>query len=143
MEHMKRCAKCGAACADSDTYCGVCGAPLAAWSRPAQTGDGFAVASMVLGIVGICTFWFGLGIVTSILAVIFGLIVLYSARRRAVGRGMAIAGLATGGLALLITLLFFLFVAAIGSVSSSLRQDTYSDAGEPGFSYAGGSDYSA
>ncbi|ADU26040.1 DUF4190 domain-containing protein [Ethanoligenens harbinense] len=140
---MKRCAKCGAACADSDTYCGVCGAPLPAWGRPAPTGDGFAVASMVLGIIGICTFWFGLGVITSILAVIFSLIVLCTARRRAVGHGMAIAGLVTGGLALFITLLIVVFLIAIGSAASSQRQDTYSDTGGALFSHTDGGDYSA
>lgn len=112
---MKQCPKCGANCNDSDMYCGVCGAPLPMWNRvaPRRTGNGFAVASMVLGIVGLCTSWFFLGIVPAILAVVFSLIVLCSEQRRQNGRNMAITGLVTGILALVLFFVAIFFFIAV------------------------------
>lgn len=57
---------------------------------------GLSIAALVLGIVGLFVSWFVLGI-PSILAVVFGHIGL---RREPAGRGMAIAGLVTGYLAI-------------------------------------------
>lgn len=112
---MKKCPRCGAYCAEGDTYCGNCGVDLSAWKHDglSGSGDGFAVASMVLGIIGICTFWLGVGVITSVIAVIFGLITLCSNTRRKQGKGMAIAGLATGGFALAITVFFTIFMVGI------------------------------
>jgi Domain of unknown function (DUF4190) len=60
------------------------------------TTSGFAVASLVLGIVWVC----GIG---AILALIFGYVALGQIKRSQgsmSGRGMAIAGVVLGGLAL-------------------------------------------
>lgn len=137
---MKQCPKCGANCADTDTYCGVCGTPLPMWGEPVPTrsNDGFAVASMVLGILSICSAWFILGIVPAILAIIFGLLVLCSARRRQNGRGMAIAGLVTGGVGVIVSVIILLLVITIGSTLLSAWTDDYSDNGDPGFSQSDG-----
>ena len=57
---------------------------------PAQTYNGLAIASMVVGIVWL--YWVG-----SVLAVIFGFIALNQIRQRnESGRGMAIAGIVLG-----------------------------------------------
>lgn len=133
---MKQCPTCGANCADTDTYCGVCGTPLPMWSAPVpvRSNDGLAVASMVLGILSICSAWFILGIIPAILAVIFGLVVLCSMRRRQNGHGMAIAGLVTGSVGVIISVIILLLVITIGSAVWSSWTDDYSSSGAPGFS---------
>ncbi|MFT9055363.1 MAG: DUF4190 domain-containing protein [Ethanoligenens sp.] len=130
---MKQCPKCGANCADSDTFCGICGTPLPISRQyPPRSSDGLAVASMVLGIIGVVFSLVFIGIVPAILAIIFGLIVLCSARRRQNGCGMAIAGLVTGGFALLIAALVSLFFISVVSSMVSSWTDNYDNA--PGFS---------
>ena len=61
--------------------------------------DGLATASMVLGIVALCTSWvpvlFVAGAVCAVLALIFGAVAIR--RRKAENRGFALAGLLTGG----------------------------------------------
>ncbi len=60
------------------------------------------VTSMVLGILTLALFWwafFPLGIITGILAVIFGGVGMKSKK------GMSIAGLVTGGIGLLLSIL--------------------------------------
>jgi hypothetical protein len=73
--------------------------------------NGLAVASMVLGIVGLMVSWFMLGI-PSILAAVFGHVSLHQIRHGSNrgGRGMAIAGLVTAYVALA-GWLFFLLVS--------------------------------
>lgn len=75
-------------------------------------GNGFAVASMVLGILAITVGWafVPVGLAMALLAVIFGGIGLAPGRR---GKGMAIVGLALGLLTMLITGLFIAFLVAI------------------------------
>lgn len=140
---MKQCPKCGANCADSDTFCGFCGTPLPVWNQYPQTrsSDGLAVASMVLGIIGVVFSLVFIGIVPAILAIIFGLIVLCSARRRQNGCGMAIAGLVTGGAALIVaTLVSIFFISVVSSMVSSWT-DSYDNG--PGFSQSDDSHLSA
>jgi hypothetical protein len=86
------------------------------YPKPART-DGLAVASMVLGIVSFVLCW--LGVVTGILAAVFGFVSLSRIKNAAgtlSGRGMAIAGVATGLSALGIWVLFIL----LGTFSASL-----------------------
>ncbi len=88
---------------------------------PSPTGtNGLAIASMVLGIVGIC----GIG---SILALVFG----YRARRQIdesqgtqTGRGMAIAGIVLGwvGVGIVVVYLVVVIILAISSSDSSDNQ---------------------
>ncbi len=89
-----------------------------------QSTNGMAIASLVLGIVGIvsvCFYCFGF--IPALLAVIFGHIARGQIRRMGgQGDGMALAGLIMGyiimGLAVLV-MVFFLVVAIIGGVQSS------------------------
>jgi hypothetical protein len=76
--------------------------------------NGFAIASLVLGILWI--WWIG-----SILAIIFGFVALNQIKNsngQQTGRGMAIAGLVLGFIGLG-TILFFFIIAAVGSSVSS------------------------
>lgn len=64
--------------------------------------DGLAVASMVLGIV---SFVFGFIIIIPILAIIFGIL-----GRKSNKKGMATAGIWTGGITLVLTIIFMILV---------------------------------
>jgi hypothetical protein len=80
--------------------------------------NGMATASMVLGIVGVCMFWsFGFGALLGLLAVIFGFIGLGAAKSLPgqLGRGKAIAGLATGAAALVLGVAFFVVIVIAAS----------------------------
>lgn len=84
--------------------------------------DGFAITSMVLGIIAVLTCYFG--IILGTVAVIFGHISLGKMKRdpNIGGKGMAIAGLATGyvGIAAsIVTGIFFLFAASTAGVVGS------------------------
>jgi hypothetical protein len=88
--------------------------PWSAWGQPepSQFGtDGFAIASLVLGLlgfIGIC----------AILGVVFGLVALNRiGRTRRGGRGMAIAGTVIGGVWLAITIIVVIAVAVAGANS--------------------------
>ena len=86
---------------------------------PARTGtNGFAVASMVIGIV---QFMFCLLVIGPILALVFG----YKGRReidgsggRQTGRGMATAGIVLGWVGAGLTILFVVLII-IGSIADS------------------------
>ena len=74
-----------------------------------STGRGFSIASMVCGIVGVlmcccCIYWFNL--ILGILAIVFAII---SAKQSKAMRGMAIAGLILGIIAILIFIALFAF----------------------------------
>lgn len=106
------------------TYPQSSGYPQQAYGQPGygypQQGlpQGFAVASMVLGIVGAVLFWFAIvDQVVAILAVVFGHVGLSKANQGvARGRGMAIAGLVLGyvmlGLAVVGLLLLIFFASS-------------------------------
>lgn len=80
-----------------------------------QGGGGMGVASMVLGILGLLTFWIWCsGLVLGLLAVIFGAVGV----KRQAGKGMAIAGLVCGCIALgLAILILIAYGAAIAALS--------------------------
>ncbi len=76
------------------------------YSQPPQgrpLGSGLAIASLVLGILAVVTFWTYVGgILLGLIAIVLGVIALGRVRRgRAAGRGMAIAGVVLGTLGLL------------------------------------------
>jgi hypothetical protein len=78
---------------------------------PTQSTNGFAIASMVLGILWV--YWIG-----SILAIIFGFVALSQIKeRQQSGKGMATAGLILGFIGLAFLVLVILLVAAGGNAS--------------------------
>jgi hypothetical protein len=88
----------------------------AGWPQ-AQPSSGLAVASLVLGIVGIVFSWFLFGI-PSILAVIFGHVGVSRANKgTGGGKGMAVAGLITG---YLVIGLFILGAIGLFGMAASL-----------------------
>lgn len=94
------------------------GAPMSATSYgsnvPARSlPKGLAVASLVLGIVGIVTSFLLFGALLGLVALILGFVALGKVKRgEADGRGLAIGGIVTGVLAMLLTLIL---VATVGT----------------------------
>lgn len=74
---------------------------------PHRSGNGFAVAALVLGIWGFLVTWIPffiglfLGFVPDVLAIVFGICGVIRANRGARGMGMAVTGLILGSLAFL------------------------------------------
>lgn len=133
---MKYCKRCGAPCEDGDAVCRNCGYRFDQTSSTrdynsnfSQQTDmypnrphtnGMAVASLVLGLIGIlflpCR---GIGLITSVLAIIFGVISsrsIKSSRGTETGSGMAIAGLVLGIVSVALAVLVIL-LAAIGAIA--------------------------
>ena len=83
----------------------------------AQPSNGLAVASMVLGIISIFTFWIPfLGWIPVIVGLVLGLIAL----PKPAGRGMAITGVVCSGLALLAKVVFWIiFAGALGAAAAA------------------------
>ena len=82
---------------------------------PQQT-NGFAIASMVLGIVGGCV------AIGPILSIIFGVVALNqikSSQGRMTGRGMAIAGIVLGIVWIVILIAYIVFIVALANSSNS------------------------
>ena len=111
------CTACGQPAVATDTFCGFCGTPRAVPAAPGAPDpqqvigtNGFATASLVLGIVGV-----------SLLAFIFGLVALSQIGRSGGaqrGRGMAIAG---------VVLSVFWMIASVGIIVALIA--TGSDSG--------------
>lgn len=93
--------------------------------KPKKEKKGFCIASMVLGIVALVFFciWY-ISIPCGILAVIFGILGI-----KTINKGMAIAGLITGSIGLVVSTLIlialFMFGFAIG-ISETLDDAGYS-----------------
>ncbi|OGO07941.1 MAG: hypothetical protein A2Y92_04210 [Chloroflexi bacterium RBG_13_57_8] len=120
------CAKCGAPLEEGAKFCPKCGTPVAATgappaavapgatappTAPPQAGvrtNGFAVTSLVLGIVGIFLNFL------SILAIIFGGIALSQLNKTpgVKGKGLAIAGLVLG---IIVVVLWIAVIVWVGS----------------------------
>ena len=89
---------------------------------------GMAVASLVLGILGLMGSAFCCGMPFALLAVVFGHIAFSKINRepeRYTGRGLAIGGLATGYVGLLLGLIlglvFGLFTSILGAMSEAMQ----------------------
>lgn len=95
--------------------------------EPKKDRKGFCIASMVLGIIALVFFcvWY-LSIPCAILAIIFGVLGIKST-----GKGMAIAGLVTGSIGLVVFVLIIVFIIIFGvavGISDSLDlDDTYNN----------------
>ena len=80
---------------------------------------GLAVASLVLGIIGLLTAFFLLGGLLGLVAVILGVLALGKIKRgEADGRGLALGGIITGALAMLLTILLLVTVGSFLSENS-------------------------
>ncbi len=91
---------------------------MAQASKTTNDGVGFGVTSMVTGILSLILFWaFFINFALSVVAVIFGILGL----KRPQSKGMSIAGLVTGGIGLLISVLqgFFWIAVIISTAASS------------------------
>lgn len=96
---------------DNDAYSSVNS------NAPVKNKPGFAIASMVCGIVSIlccCTGYFGL--LLSIVAVVLGIVALV---KKYDGKGMAIAGIICGSIGLIIVLILIAMGAAMTTALSS------------------------
>jgi hypothetical protein len=83
----------------------------------AASANGFAVASLVLGVVGVVlSVTFRIGLISDVLAVVFGALGLGKAREGAPNGGLAKAGLILGlvGLGLLLLILIVVHNTGVG-----------------------------
>ena len=107
------CSSCGTRQSDHATACASCGAALAraqpaeigaepppsgpyvpAWD-PAASSNGYAIAGLVCGLLGLFPFW--IGFILCVLAIVFsGIGLSHASRYGGVGRGPAVAGLVLG-----------------------------------------------
>ncbi len=72
-------------------------------------GNGFGIASLVLGIVSLACFCFGLNIVLAILAIVFGAIHI-SRHKKVGGKGFGIAGTVMGIISIVLGVVFWALV---------------------------------
>lgn len=90
---------------------------------PPEGGNGLATASMVLGIVAVSIAWMPFlvvaGVITAILALVFGVVAHRRAAHTSVGRSRAIAGLVLGACALVASM--------IGLALTVIALDVYDD----------------
>lgn len=92
-----------------------------------KDGNGFGIASLVLGIISLLTFCACFNWITAILAIIFGIIQIVQYKER----GLAIGGIVTAALSLLFSILLYAFVwTGVFAEDSSLYEyyyDSYFD----------------
>lgn len=72
-----------------------------------QKKYGFGIASLVLGILALCTFCLCINVVFAILSIIFGIIQLVQDGPK----GLAVGGIVTSGLSILFMIIFYALVA--------------------------------
>ena len=106
------CPRCSANSPITANNCKSCGMPFTMEGttlEAAGANSGFCVAALVLGIIGIPTFFF---VIPALLAIIFGIIGLKQIGKPEAatrgGRGMAIAGIVCGSISCLIAVFAFL-----------------------------------
>ena len=95
--------------------------------RPEQKNQpepdrGFGIASLVLGIISLVFFFATLNIPLAVLAIALGVVQLGKKQPK----GMAIAGIITGDLAIFFTILMWLLIFLFHSVSGSVQSESYS-----------------
>ncbi len=91
-----------------------------------KLGNGFAIASLVLGVFSLVFFCTCFNVMTAVLAIIFGIIHLVSYEEN--GKGMAIGGIVTAGLSIVFTVVFWALIltsSAIGEFSSDPYIDDF------------------
>lgn len=89
-----------------------------------QESNGFGIAAMVLGIISIvfCWAWF-LGPILGILALVFGILQM----KKKTGKGMAITGIITGSVAIVLTIIFYVLVVIGVLAEDNYYYDDYDD----------------
>ncbi len=96
----RHCPGCGAPVKPEARFCNSCGSGMEKGTSPLQKKtSGFAIASLVLGILGFCT------TITAIPGLILGIVGLQRVKRSGgtlTGRGMAIAGIVTSAIVLVL-----------------------------------------
>jgi hypothetical protein len=101
-------------------------APYGAPPAGSSQSNGLAITSLVLGIVGLVTFWAcGGGALLGVGAVVLGILGLNKAKEmNDNGKGLAIGGIVTGGLAILAGVMIFLFWFVLADdISTDLEND--------------------
>lgn len=93
--------------------------------EPKKDKKGFCIASMVLGIVALVLFWMWyIAIPCAILAIIFGILGIKSTQK-----GMAITGVVTGSIGLIVSIILIVFIVIVGmalGIYDVLDDDNYS-----------------
>lgn len=94
---------------------------------PPPKTNGLAIAALVLGIIGLLLCWIPfLGLGLGVVAIILGLLGL---RRRPAGKGMSIAGLVLGALAVVGGILILIVVNFLVSVAEECENQTGATSG--------------
>ncbi len=92
--------------------------PAAPYGQPLPSGNnGLAIAALVLGIVSLAlTLLCGIGLLTGVPAIVLGVLALrkISEQPGLTGRGLAIGGIVTGAVGVVISLLLVLFLFFVG-----------------------------
>lgn len=128
----------GATTYNSMRYDDHVGYPPLVMQQPSVPRSGMAVASLVLGIVGLFVSWITFG-VPSLLALIFGIIGLReTAADRKTGRAQAVGGTVLGAIVMIGGLLAtLLIIGAIGTTAATIATvPTISATTEPSLEYA-------
>lgn len=73
------------------------------YGKPKNDSNGFGVASLVLGIMTLLLFCMCISWITGLLAIIFGIVQLVKSRKK----GLAIGGIITGAIGLLLSILLY------------------------------------
>ena len=81
-----------------------------------QESQGFGIASLVLGILSLLLTCSCFNYITGILAIIFGIVQIVKSKNN---RGMAIAGLITAGISILVATFFWIFVIVVAEDPNS------------------------
>ena len=96
-------------------------------NRKEEPGKGFAVASMVLGLISLVLFCTGINIITAILAIVFGIIHLVKQKQN---HGMAVAGIVTAVVGILAFVTYWLLIIHAAGPDEFLRRYEYQFDGE-------------
>lgn len=106
----KKCTNCGAELEDNAVFCDECGAKQETYQPVYQnqaatvpkSNTGFGIASLVLGIIAVCTL--GMWFVPEILGLVFGIITLKNEQAK---HGMAKAGVILSVISIVVLILVF------------------------------------
>ena len=95
-----KCPKCNNDNTDGSKFCLNCGSPLSQENNNQKSGgSGLAVASLVLGIIGLIFTFVVIGIIPAIIGLILGIVALATKKPK---KGMSIAGIVLSTLSILI-----------------------------------------